>query len=428
MNCDAVAAYKESIFGKIPVEWDTAPIKAVTTVVTDYVANGSFASLAENVKYKSVEDEAVLIRLVDYNNDFAGDFVFIDDHAYNFLSKSKLYGGEIIISNVGVNVGTVFKCPYLKHKMSLAPNSIMVKFQGSNEFYFQWLRSFQGQQMIRSIVTGSAQPKFNKTNFREMMVLSPPLPEQKAIANTLSCLDDKIELNNRMNKTLEEMAQAIFKSWFVDFEPFQDGEFVDSDLGRIPKGWRVGTLLDIADYLNGLAMQNFRPDDREHGLPVLKIKELRQGQPDENSEFCSPNIVEKYIIQDGDVIFSWSGSLLVDIWCGGTCGLNQHLFKVTSDEYDKWFYYYWTKYHLEKFQAIAKDKATTMGHIKREELKKSLVLIPDKENYEMVSAQMKPLVEKIVAGRLQIRKLAEIRDALLPKLMSGEIRVPLEVN
>lgn len=281
---------------------------------------------------------------------------------------------------------------------------------------------------LRYLDSGSAQSQITISDLQKVRVSLPCITEQKAIADTLSCLDDKIELNNRMNKTLEEMAQEIFKSWFVDFEPFQDGEFIDSELGPIPKGWRVGTLLDIADYLNGLAMQKFRPSDAETGLPVLKIKELRQGQPDESSELCTPTIEAKYVVEDGDVIFSWSGSLLVDIWCGGTCGLNQHLFKVTSTKYDKWFYYLWTKFHLEKFQAIAKDKATTMGHIKREELKKSLVIIPDRTGYAGMDAQMQPIIDQMIACRLQSRKLTEIRDALLPKLMSGEIRVPLEVE
>lgn len=256
----------------------------------------------------------------------------------------------------------------------------------------------------------------------------PSISEQKAIADTLSCLDDKIELNNRMNRTLEEIAQAIFKSWFVDFEPFQDGEFVDSELGSIPKGWRVGTLTEIADYLNGLAMQKYPPESEAEALPVLKIKELRQGRTDAESDLCSPDIEKKYVIHDGDVVFSWSGSLLVNLWCGGTCGLNQHLFKVTSSKYQKWFYYMWTLYHLREFQAVAKDKATTMGHIKRENLTKSKVLIPSSQVLEDMNSTMSPIIEKIIANRLQSRKLEEIRDSLLPKLMSGEIRVPMEAK
>ena len=170
-------------------------------------------------------------------------------------------------------------------------------------------------------------------------------------------------------------------------------------------------------------MQNFRPSDNEIGLPVLKIKELRQGLCDDNSELCSPSIKSEYIVHDGDVIFSWSGSLLVDLWCGGTCGLNQHLFKVTSNEYDKWYYYLWTKHHLEHFIGVAADKATTMGHIKRGDLLNAKVVIPSENDYKSMSSIFKPIIEKFVTNRIENRRLALIRDAILPKLMSGEIDV-----
>lgn len=143
-----------------------------------------------------------MIRLVDYNNNYNGDFVFIDKNAYEFLGKSKLFGDEIIISNVGANVGTVFKCPHLKYKMSLAPNSIMVKFKGNNDFYYYWLKSPFGQHMLQSIVTGSAQPKFNKTNFREMPIPVPPIEIQEKIAQLLKPLDEKIEVNKQINSNL----------------------------------------------------------------------------------------------------------------------------------------------------------------------------------------------------------------------------------
>lgn len=194
--------FKETKIGKTPEHWDVLPIKEITKVVTDYVANGSFASLTKNVTYRDVEDVAVLIRLVDYNNDFHGKFVFIDEHAYEFLSKSKLYGNEIIISNVGSNVGTVFRCPKLQYKMSLAPNSIMVKFKENDDFYFHWLRGYNGQQMLKSIVTGSAQPKFNKTNFKEMLAPVPPIDEQNKIALILNSIDEKINLNKKINNNL----------------------------------------------------------------------------------------------------------------------------------------------------------------------------------------------------------------------------------
>jgi len=274
--------------------------------------------------------------------------------------------------------------------------------------------------------SGSTRAYLGITEQLKLPIILPPLPEQKAIAATLSALDDMIELNNQINKILEEMVQAIFKSWFVDFEPFKDEEFEESELGLIPKGWRVAALDEIATYLNGLAMQKYPPSKNERGLPVLKIKELRQGFTDGNSDICSESIDNSYIINDGDIIFSWSGSLLVDIWCGGRCGLNQHLFKVTSASYNKWFYYMWTRYHLERFIAIAKDKATTMGHIQRKHLSEAKVLIPEPNTLAFMDSVMQPIIDLVIANKVENKTLSTIRDTLLPKLMTGEIRVPVE--
>lgn len=252
----------------------------------------------------------------------------------------------------------------------------------------------------------------------------PNIETQHIIASILSSLDDKIEVNRRLNENLEQQAQALFKSWFVDFEPFKNGEFVESELGMIPKGWRVDSLSAIADYINGLAMQKFRPLDGEAGLPVLKIKELGLGNTDINSELCSPSLIsEKYIINDGDIIFSWSGTLMVKIWCGGRCGLNQHLFIVVPNNYPKWFAYQWTRFHLDNFIRIAKDKAVTMGHIKRGELDKAKVAIPDEESLHKIDLLMTPLQQKIISNELESRRLAQLRDTLLPRLMSGELKV-----
>ena len=240
-----------------------------------------------------------------------------------------------------------------------------------------------------------------------MEINLPDFNTQKKIVSILDSIENKIELNNEINSNLEQQAQAIFDKYL--------------NLSELPSGWVSSNLLDIADYLNGLAMQKYRPSDDETGLPVLKIKELRQGCCDSNSELCSEKINTNYIINDGDVIFSWSGSLLVDFWCGGKCGLNQHLFKVSSTKYDKWFYYAWTKHHLIRFIAIASDMATTMGHIKREELSKAIVFIPTDEEYKHIGSLLKPIYDAIIGNRLENNHLASIRDTLLPKLMSGEI-------
>lgn len=262
---------------------------------------------------------------------------------------------------------------------------------------------------------GTKMPRGDKKAIMEYKVPKLSYEEQSKIAGILEVIDEKIEINAAINKNLLEQAQTIFTEEFLS-------------LDGIPEGWSESSLLGIANYLNGLAMQKFRPSDDEQGLPVLKIKELRQGSCDANSERCSLSIKPEYIVHDGDVIFSWSGSLLVDFWCGGTCGLNQHLFKVTSTDYDKWFYFAWTNHHLQKFTAIAADMATTMGHIKREELAKAKVLIPSATDYKRIGGLLEPIYDLIILNRIENRRLVSLRDELLPQLMSGQLglsKVPL---
>ena len=186
----------------------------------------------------------------------------------------------------------------------------------------------------------------------------------------------------------------------------------------------LASLSSVANYINGLAMQKYRPTGNETGLPVLKIKELGQGCCDDTSELCSPSLIgEKYVIDNGDIIFSWSGTLMVKIWCGGKCGLNQHLFVVNPYDMPKWFAYQWTKHHLDNFIQIAKGKAVTMGHIKRGELDKAKVLIPDKDNFAKISSIMMPIHQQIISHEIESQCLASLRDTLLPRLMSGELSV-----
>ena len=324
-------------------------------------------------------------------------------------ANSYNYENCVIVGRVGVYCGSV---NYEKSQCWVSDNAIAALPLNDNDirFIYYLLKNLH----LNEHRIGTSQPLLTQSILNNIKCYIPEIYVQRKIASILSAIDDKIEKNTAINDNLEQQAQAIFKAWFVDLEPFGGG---------VPVDWKCGNLLNIADYLNGLAMQKYRPNGNEIGLPVLKIKELRQGSCDENSELCSSNIKSEYIVKNGDVIFSWSGSLLVDIWCGGKCGLNQHLFKVTSEKYDKWFYYMWTKYHLEKFIAIATDMATTMGHIKRNELEKAEVYIPNSKDYQTVNERIKPLIDLIITNRIENTRLSALRDTLLPKLMNGEIDV-----
>ncbi len=297
------------------------------------------------------------------------------------------------------------------------------------------------EQVSKFINVGAVFDSLRCRDIPNFELTIPPIKNQENIAIILDALDNRITLLRETNATLEAIAQALFKSWFVDFDPvrakmegrppegmdeataalFPDG-FEESELGLVPRGWRIRPLDEIATYLNGLALQKFPPLD-DSWLPVIKIAQLRKGDT-VGADRAGRNIKPEYIIQNGDVLFSWSGSLEVEVWCGGEGALNQHLFKVTSDTYPKWFYYLWTKHHLEHFRQIAASKATTMGHIQRAHLHRAKVIAPPDAFVSAVGEYFAPLLDRWVSTALQAQTLATLRDTLLPRLISGQLRLP----
>ena len=338
-------------------------------------------------------------------------YEYVDDVTQKSIARYIVNKGDVLLSIVGT-IGLVGIVGDTLHLANQTENCVkLVDCDGIDPlFLYYFLLSPKGQDEIKRGTVGAVQAKLPIKNIENIEVSLPSLEEQRRIAGILGAIDDKIENNRRINDNLEQQAQALFDEWFVN----------DSTQ---PAEYNRASLTDIANYLNGLAMQRFRPQSDEKAIPVLKIKELGQGMCDSSSDICSQSIDSKYIVNDGDIIFSWSGTLLVDIWCGGICGLNQHLFKVTSDKYPKWYVYYWTKYHLAKFIRIAKDKAVTMGHIKRGDLETSEVLIPNAEILSKMDNIIAPIFDAIISRRVENKTLATLRDSLLPKLMNGEIKL-----
>ncbi len=278
-----------------------------------------------------------------------------------------------------------------------------------------------------------------------LLIPWPPESSRRAIAHILGTLDDKIELNRRMSETLEAMAQALFKAWFVDFEPvraklegrWQAGQslpglpahlyhlfpdrLVDSELGQIPEGWEVKSLDEIARFLNGLALQKYPPTGN-CSLPVIKIAQLRAGHTD-GADRASADIAPEYVVDDGDILFSWSGSLECVVWAGGKGALNQHLFKVLPNGYPRWLCYFGIHEHLEDFRHIAASKATTMGHIQRHHLSSAKLAVPPLDLLSAIDRYIFSFFEASWKQNLESRALAGLRDALMPKLIRGEMRV-----
>jgi type I restriction enzyme S subunit len=327
-------------------------------------------------------------------------------------ARYKLDVGDIVIARTGATTGYN---AIIKEPVDAVFASYLVRYKVdrsiADPFYVSYLlKSNEWKGFVENVSGGSAQPGANAQQLADFQFLLPPLPEQRAIASVLSSLDDKIDLLHRQNKTLESLAETLFRQWFVE---------------EAEEGWEEKGLDEIADYLNGLACQKYPAENAVDRLPVIKIKELRRGFT-EASDWATSRVPSKYIIETGDVIFSWSGSLEVVIWAHGTGVLNQHLFKVTSQLYPKWFYYLATKSLLPEFQGIAEDKATTMGHIQRHHLSDSKILVPPIEDFPKLDQTMKPILDRMIVNLKSIRTLTQMRDTLLPKLMSGEIRVKSE--
>ncbi|HBT3891649.1 TPA: restriction endonuclease subunit S [Klebsiella pneumoniae] len=429
-----------------------------------------------------------------------GTPIYDENGSYYFINGNNLGSGRIVITSSTKKVG---RNEYLKHKKELNESTVLLSINGtignvalyddepvilgksacyinilpdvSVRYIGYVLKDRPFQHYIKQQANGSTIKNVSLKLIRDYEFTLPPKVVQDRIAEILSSLDKKISVNENMNIILEQMAQALFKSWFVDFEPVKAKMTVleaggsqedatlaamtaisgkdtdalevferehpeqyaelkttaelfpsamqDSELGEIPEGWSIKPLDGIATYQNGLALQKFRPENENDFLPVVKIAQLKKGFSD-GEEKASPNIKPECIIDNGDVVFSWSGSLMVDIWCGGKAALNQHLFKVSSTKYPKWLYYKYTAHHLIEFQRIAEAKAVTMGHIKREHLSQAKCLMPSSETVHAFTPFFEPVLNKVISNRLETRKLENIRDTLLPKLLSGEITLP----
>ena len=301
------------------------------------------------------------------------------------------------------------------------------------------------QQQVKSLATGSVQLNYGPSHLAFVEMPIPPIKTQKVIGAVLDSITRKIELNSEISRNLEEIAQTMFKSWFIDFDPVKAkmaGEkpagmdaataalFPDSmgesELGLIPKGWEVRSLDEISEYLNGLAMQKFPVTDEDEQLPVIKIAQLRAGNT-QGADVASGLLDSRYIIKDGDILFSWSGTLEVETWAGGPGALNQHLFKVSGKTVPDWYSYLSTKGFLSFFREIASGKATTMGHIQRGHLSESKLAIPNLELLNRATEIIEPLISLKIKTSIESRNLAEIRDSLLPRLISGELQIPEEM-
>lgn len=251
---------------------------------------------------------------------------------------------------------------------------------------------------------GTKMPRGDKKAIMDFKFELPSFKDQIIISDSISIINQKIELNQQINQNLLKLSVLGFNKWL---DSTQSNQYTSLD--------------KIASFKNGIAMQKFSPTDKIHVLPVIKIRELNQGYIDSNSDSVTSVIDDDVKVHNGDLVFSWSGTLSAKIWTDGDAALNQHLFKVTSNRWPKWFYYLWVLHHLNTFRGIAADKKTTMGHIKRKDLTNAKVLIPNAKEFKNLDTILNPIIEQMVNGGIESKNLIDIRNILLPKLLSGSV-------
>lgn len=290
----------------------------------------------------------------------------------------------------------------------------------------------------KQLSAAAQQTKIRHTSPDKIMDCTVWIPEmnlQKSIGKTLYDIDQKISLNTRMNVELEAMAKQLYDYWFVQFDfPDENGNPYKSSGGKmvynstlkreIPEGWEVQNLFYIANYYNGLACQNYRPSEDEESLPVIKITEMHNGFSSE-TEKASAKIPSDAIIENGDVLFAWSASLEVMLWGNGKGALNQHIFKVTSNNgFPRSFYYYQLLDYVGHFKKIAEAKKTTMGHITKDHLEQSQIVVPPSPDLpNQLEEKLSPIMNKIIDLSSENIYLTHLRDSLLPMLMNGQVTV-----
>jgi type I restriction enzyme S subunit len=356
---------------------------------------------------------------------------FITKEKDALLRKGKLMPKDIVLTTRGTvgNVGFYSDdVPYPNMRI----NSGMVIIRPGEDFdtmfLYQYLRSCYFRAQITQFQSGSAQPQLPISTLQKMKVIKPDIDAQRRIASILSSLDRKIELNNKINADLEEMAQAIFKNWFVDFEPFKDGKFVDSELGMIPEGWKVGCLGDMGNIVCGKTPSKSNSNYYGGDIPFIKIPDMHGNVFVENSEDRLTE--EGSLSQIKKLIPPYS--LMVS--CIATVGLvsintksshtNQQINTVIPHNKSALFYLYQHMKNNEEFLKNMGRGGTTTLNVNTRSFSNIRLLIPSEIALEQFHRVVEGLFKKIELNLHESRTLSLLRDTLLPRLMSGELEVP----
>ena len=361
-------------------------------------------------------------------------FGYVSEEKANSLKKCNAYRGDIVVTHRGT-LGQIVYIPNNSKFDRYVISQSQFRFTCNNDivrpdFLVYLFHTKEGQHKILSNASQVGVPALARatTTFRQIKVKIPSLSVQTKITNILSSLDDKIEVNRRINEQLEELAGALFKSWFVDFEPFKDGEFVDSELGMIPKGWKVGTLSDIGDVVGGATPSKSKSEYyTDNGiswitpkdLSINKDKFISKGEIDITElgySKCSAKMMPR-----GSVLFSSRAPIGYIAIAKNELCTNQGFKSVVPQLAGTAFIYYYLKNNVSNIESMA--SGSTFKEASGALMKSLNVIVPESNILQDFEEKVCSIFDKQESLEEEIHHLTTLRDTLLPKLMSGEIDV-----
>ncbi len=406
------------------------------------VRTGPFGSQLHNEDYVSTGTPIVTVEHLGNRRFSKQNLPLVSDDDKKRLSKYLLQEGDIVFSRVG----SVDRCSYVtsaENDWLFSGRCLRVRC-GNNchpLFLYYYFCKESVKQYIKSIAVGATMPSINTKLMAEIPILLPKLEEQRCIADILSSFDDKIELNRRINDNLEQQAQALFKAWFVDFEPFKDGEFVDDDFGRRPYGWNVKPL----KYLVEKVKSGDWGKDEQMGNHTMRTFCMRGADFPDIKEGSKGKMPIRYILEknfrektlcDGNVVVEISGGsptqstgriVLIDktfiadcdnaLICTNFCKSLE-----IKESFSLFFYFLWQYLYDKKVMFIYENGSNGLKNLNINSLlERELFVIPPKEIISRFNLVVSLLLSKKQANGIEISRLASLRDTLLPKLMSGNM-------
>ena len=401
---------------------------------------GSYGIGASAVPYQ--EDKLTYLRITDINDDGSLNFSDLKSVDAEDAEKYILKENDIVFARTGNSTGRsyfyekqhgTFVYAGFLIKFSLDPNKVnprILKYYTHSKPYYDWVSSFD---------TGATRGNINAKTYGDMEIELPSRKVQDKIVSILSSLDRKIELNNKINADLEEMAQAIFKNWFVDFEPFKDGKFVDSELGMIPEGWKVSQIADIPHILE----TGKRPKGGavEKGIPSVGAEHVKGMCAYDysktkyiNCEFAAKlktgkiNGYELMVYKDGGKpgYFIPNFSIFGEGYPFENCYLNEHVFKLDfngNKGFNIFCYFFFKTEQIMSYFNAQGAKAAIPG-INKKDVENIYILSPENESVIKFGEFAYPLFKQMLKNAIENRTLSTLRDTLLPRLMSGDLEVP----